>query len=65
MEEQKLTFDQFKIECQRLLFELDTKETDENITYVEQFSDMYREYYDYGMTPIEANEEQYLKSLDN
>lgn len=62
MEEKKLTFEEWKKECQRLLFELDTKETDENIHYVDQFSDMYKEYYDYGMTPQEGNQEQYLRS---
>lgn len=60
----ELNFKEYKIECQRLLFEMDTKQTDENIHYVEQFSDLYKEYYNQEMTPSEANQEQYDRCME-
>lgn len=60
---EELSFNDWKKECKRLLYELDTQTTDENISYVEM--DHYKGYYENGLTPKEANEEAYLNDIDN
>jgi len=55
MSEEK--FEDWKKECKRLLYEFDTNTTDENIAYVEMWH--YKDYYENGMTPEEANNAAY------
>ena len=55
--EKKLSFEDWKKECKRLLYEIDNNITDENITYVEMSH--YNDYYKDGLTPLEANKEAY------
>lgn len=50
-----MTFEDWKKECKRLLYELDSEITDENISYVDMWH--YEEYYKQGLTPEEANQE--------
>ena len=66
-----MTFEEFKTECKRLIYEANDHTEDgegictENIKCVELFQDNYKDYYDDGITPKQANEEQYLRSIDN
>ena len=55
--EKKLSFEDWKKECKRLLYEIDNNITDENISYVDMFH--YKDYYRDGYTPEEANKEAY------
>ena len=60
---QNWNLDGWRIECKKLLFELDTNSTDENIAYVDM--DHYREYYKDGLTPQEANDAAYENAIEN
>ena len=53
-------FKDWKAECKRLLYELDSEVTDENIAYVDMAH--YKDYFKQGLTPKEANEEAYDNS---
>ena len=53
----KENFEDWKKECKRLLYEIDSEATDENIAYVEMWH--YKDYYENGMTPKEANNAAY------
>ena len=58
-----MNFEQWKKECKRLLYAMDTKTTDENISYVDM--NHYKDYYKEGLTPKEANEEAYENAIEN
>lgn len=53
-----MTFEDWKKECKRLLYECDSEATDENIAYVD--GEHYEDYYKEGLTPDEANSQAYL-----
>ena len=65
----KLSFEEFKIKCKRIIYVADEKLEcgeeicTENIKCVELFEDDFEMYYKQGLTPLEAIEE-YRNSYD-
>ena len=55
-----MNFEDWKKECKKLLYELDSEQTDKNIAYVDMFH--YKHFYELGYTPQEANEEASLNN---
>lgn len=54
----EMSFENWKKECKRLLYEVNSEVTDENISYVDDCH--YEDYYKDGLTSQEANSQAYL-----